>query len=107
MYDFNTENDDTDYQSGQEFHEDYTLGYHINKQWAAGIGGYYYCQMTNDELDGEKVGTDGFEGRVFAVGPVVQYGYKNMNFILKWQPEIEARNKPEGDKFWFNFVYAF
>ncbi len=42
MYDFNTENDDTNYQSGQEFHFDYTVGYHIGKQWAVGLGGYYY-----------------------------------------------------------------
>jgi hypothetical protein len=37
----------------------------------------------------------------------VQYGYKNMSFTLKWQPEFEARNRPEGDKFWFNLAYAF
>jgi hypothetical protein len=30
-----------------------------------------------------------------------------MSFTLKWQSEFEARNKPEGDKFWFNLVYAF
>jgi hypothetical protein len=107
MYDFNTKNGDTEYQSGQEFHTDYTIGYHLNKQWAMGIGGYYYDQTTNDKLDGNVLGNGGFEGRVFAVGPVVQYGYKNMSFTLKWQPELEARNKPEGDKFWFNLVYAF
>lgn len=107
MYDINTENDDTKYKSGQEFHMDYTIGYHVNKQWAFGIGGYYYYQTTEDEQNGAKVGPDGFEGRVFSIGPVVQYGYKNMSFTLKWQPEFEARNKPEGNKFWFNFVYAF
>ena len=46
MYDFNTENEDTNYQSGQEFHFDYTIGYHVNKQWAVGIGGSYYYQTT-------------------------------------------------------------
>jgi hypothetical protein len=107
MYDINTENTDKKYRSGQEFHTDYTIGYHIDKKWAAGIGGYYYYQMTNDELNGNKVGSDGFEGRVFSIGPVVQYAYKNMSFSLKWQPEFEARNKPEGNKFWFNLVYAF
>nr|HPG72462.1 transporter [Syntrophales bacterium] len=33
MYDINTENDDTKYRSGQEFHVDYTVGYHIGKEW--------------------------------------------------------------------------
>lgn len=107
MYDFNTENDDTNYESGQEFHTDLTIGYHINKSWAVGIGGYYYDQTTDDEQDGVKVGSDGFEGRVFSIGPVAQYSYRNMSFTLKWQSEFEARNKPEGDKFWFNLVYAF
>jgi hypothetical protein len=107
MYDINTENDDTKYRSGQEFHVDYTVGYHIGKEWAVGIGGYYYYQTTEDEDHGSKVGSDGFEGRVFAVGPQVQYNYRNMSFTAKWQPEFEARNKPEGNKFWLNFVYAF
>jgi len=107
MYDFNTENDDTNYKSGQEFHTDCTVGYHINKSWALGIGGYYYDQTTEDEQDGVKAGSDGFEGRVFAIGPVARYRYRNMSFTLKWQSEFEARNKPEGDKFWFNLVYAF
>lgn len=105
MYDFNTKNDDTEYKSGQEFHFDYTVGYHINNQWTAGIAGYYYHQMTEDEINGAKI--DDFEGSVFAAGPVVQYAYKNMNVTLKWLPEFEARNRPEGDTFWLKFTYAF
>jgi len=105
MYDFNTENSDTNYRSGQEFHFDYTIGYHI-KSLAVGIGGYYYRQITDDELN-DATYADGFKGRVFAAGPQVQYGYKNMNFTIKWQREFEAENKPEGDKFWFKFMYAF
>ena len=104
MYDFNTENDDTKVQSGQEFHVDYAVGYHIGKEWIVGLNGYYYQQVTEDEQNGNDVGN---KGRVFAIGPAVQYNYKNMSFTAKWQPEFEARNKPEGNKFWFNFVYAF
>ncbi len=106
MYDFNTENNDTHYTSGQEFHFDYTVGYHIDKAWAVGLGGYYYYQTTDDEQNGVTVG-DGFQGRAFALGPQVQYNYKNLSFTLKYQHEFEVRNKPEGDKVWFNLVYAF
>jgi hypothetical protein len=106
MYDFNTKNQDTNYLSGQEFHFDYTIGYHI-KKWAFGLGGYYYRQTTNDELNGAKVGPDGFKGEVFALGPQVMYDYKNMSFTLKWQPEVNAENRPEGSKLWFKFMYAF
>ncbi len=106
MYDFNTKNNDTNYQSGQEFHFDYTIGYHIDKQWAVGLGGYCYIQTTNDEQNGVTP-PDGFKGQVYAIGPEAQYSYKNMNFTLKWQYEFDAKYKPEGNKFWFNFVYAF
>ncbi len=105
MYDFNTENNDTDYLSGQEFHFDYTLGYKIDN-WRLGLGGYYYKQITNDELDGHKY-LDGFKGQAIALGPQVKYEYKNMSFTLKYQIETEVENKPEGQKFWFKFIYSF
>lgn len=106
MYDFNLKNSDTNYRSGQEFHFDYVVGYHLGN-WAFGAGGYVYHQTTDDEADGVSVGTDGFQGRVYSVGPVLSYGFRNMSFTLKWQSEFKAENKPEGDKFWFKFLYAF
>lgn len=105
MYDFNTENDDTNYLSGQEFHFDYTLGYHTGP-WALGVGGYYYQQTTNDELNGQTF-LDGFKGRVFAIGPQAKYDYKNMAFTLKYLAETGAENRPEGNTLWFKFLYAF
>lgn len=106
MYDFNTKNDDTDYQSGQEFHLDYTLGYHTGP-WSLGVGGYYYQQSTDDELHGDRFGDHGFKGKAFAVGPQVKYGYKNMAFTLKYLFETEVENRPEGNGLWFKFLYAF
>ncbi|MCX7914043.1 MAG: transporter [Thermodesulfovibrionales bacterium] len=106
MYDFNTKNKDTNYKSGQEFHFDYTLGKRL-QNWHLGIGGYYYKQLTSDKLNGQRVLPDGNKGRAFAIGPQAKYDYKNMSFVLKYQKEFEVKNKPEGDKFWFKFVYAF
>jgi hypothetical protein len=106
MYDFNTKNTDTNYRSGQEFHFDYTLAYHIDK-WSLGLGGYYYKQITDDKINGTKFGTDGFKGQAVALGPQAKYDYKNMSFTLKYQKELAVENKPEGDKFWLKFVYAF
>ncbi len=107
MYDFNLENPDTDYRSGQEFHVDYTAGYHVDKNLAVGVGGYYYYQTTDDELDGDKYGADGFKGRVVAAGPQAAYSCKNMSFTIKWLKEFEARNRPQGNSFWGKFLYAF
>ena len=106
MYDFNTENDDTKYRSGQEFHFDYLVGYKFNP-WGIGLSGYYYKQITDDKKSGETAQPDGFKGQVFAIGPSIKYDYKNMTFNIKYQREMSVENKPEGDKFWFKFVYAF
>ena len=109
MYDINTENTDSffggDYQSGQEFHFDYALGQKVGNL-ELGIGGYYYKQFTNDELNDQKY-LDGFKGQALAFGPIVKYGYKNMSFTLKYQHETAVENKPEGEKLWFKFLYAF
>jgi hypothetical protein len=107
IYDINLKNTDTEYKSGQEFHCDYTLGYHVNKYLTLGAGGYYYQQTTDDKLNGNKVGTDGFRGRVISVGPQAAYNYKNMAFTLKWQKEFAVENRPEGNNFWFKFLYVF
>lgn len=104
MYDFNFENSDTNYKTGQEFHFDYTVGQKFGN-FTAGIGGYYYTQVTDDELNGVKVAN--MEGRAFAIGPQIKYDYKGMSFIGKWQHELDVENRPEGEKFWFKFIMAF
>lgn len=104
MYDFNTKNTATDYRSGQEFHFDYTLGKKINNM-NIGVGGYYYKQITDDALGGETVHDN--KGQVFAFGPQFRYGLKNMAFTLKYQWETLAKNRPQGEQFWFKFMYAF
>jgi hypothetical protein len=105
MYAINTENNATNYQSGQEFHADYTLGYHTGP-WKLGIGGYYYQQTTDDELNGRTF-LDGFRGRAFAIGPQFQYGYKNMAVTVKYLAETAVENRPEGGGLWVKFLYAF
>lgn len=109
MYDFNTRNDDTKYKSGQEFHFDYTVAKHINKDWTVGIGGYYYKQTTDDELNGRSTNVPGQgkgnRGQVFAVGPQVQYNYGKLSFIGKYHIETNVKNRPKGNKAWFKLIY--
>lgn len=106
MYDINTKNKDTQYDSGDEFHFDYTIAKKINNV-TVGIGGYYYKQISDDKLNGVKFGVNGNRGAAFAYGPQVKYDHKNMSFILKYQTEDAVKNKPEGDKLWIKFIYAF
>ncbi|NTV49957.1 MAG: hypothetical protein HGA20_09980 [Geobacteraceae bacterium] len=106
MYDINTKNTDTEYASGQEFHFDYATAYHMGP-WTMGATGYFYKQVTNDEANGVKVGTDGYKGQVFAVGPTIKYDYKNMSLEAKYQKEMLVENRPEGDKYWLKLIWAF
>src|SRR3972149_1725640 len=106
MYDFNTKNSDSGYLSGQEFHFDYTLGKKFGPL-SVGVGGYYYKQITDDELNGEKVEPDGFKGQAIAAGPQIKYDWRNISLILKYLTEFEVENRPEGNDLWIKFVYAF
>lgn len=106
MYNIKTRNDDTDYQSGDEFHMDYLIGQHFGP-WAVGLGGYYLTQTTNDELNGQKVDPDGKRGQVFAFGPAVKYDHQGMSFVGSWNYETDVENRFQGNKFLFKFITAF
>ncbi|WP_415250686.1 transporter [Sulfurimonas sp.] len=103
MYDFNRENSDTNYKSGEEFHFDYTVGKHINKDWTVGVGGYYYKQITDDEQNGATIANN--KGQVIAVGPQVQYNYGKLSLIAKYHIETNVKNRPKGNKAWFKLIY--
>jgi hypothetical protein len=106
MYDINTRNNATDYRSGNEFHTDYTIAKHIGP-WSLGVGGYWYQQVTNDEIGASYAGQHMQKGSAIAVGPQLKYDYKNMSFSLKYQMEAETSNRPEGNNLWAKFMYAF
>lgn len=105
MYDFNTENTDTKYTSGQEFHFDYATAYHLGP-WTMGATGYFYKQVSNDH-GGTAALNDGNKGQVFAAGPTIKYDYKNMSLELKYQKEMLVQNRSEGDKYWLKLIWAF
>lgn len=107
MYTMNTENDKTDYHSGDAFHTDYTIAQHFGPL-AVGVGGYFYTQTTEDEQNGQTVGVDGVKGQVFAIGPQVKWDVKQgLSLVGKWQHEMEVENRPQGDKFWAKLMMAF
>jgi len=100
MYSIHSENDDTKYQSGDEFHMDYGVNKH-NGPWSYGIGGYYLKQLGNDKQNNVSVGK---KGKVFAVGPQANYTHNGMQFIFKWQNESSVENRFGGDIVWFKFI---
>lgn len=71
---YNFENPATDYKTGTEFHLEYAAVQNFSKQFAIGINGYFYDQVTGDTGAGANLGS--FKGRVAAIGPVVNYNFQ-------------------------------
>ncbi len=90
---------------GQEFHFDYLAGYHPNDNWTVAAVGYFYQQITDDEIRGDDVTSR--KGRVFAIGPGVKYDRENVSFIGKVYFETLAENRNEGVSAFFKVIYKF
>ena len=110
--DFNTENNDTDYQTGDQFHIDMTVAQHLPLgKGLIGIGAnaFYYQQITGDSGSGAVLGD--FEGRTVGVGPVLSYimkvGKTDVSAEVKWLPELDVEHRLKGDYVWFKLAMMF
>jgi hypothetical protein len=108
-YNYNTENPDTDYQTGQELHIDYMINQFLSESWAIGIQGFYYKQLTGDSGDGAILGD--FKAEAAGIGPAILWNTKVANqevsFIVKWLHEYHAENRLEGDHIFISFAMSF
>lgn len=104
MYNYKFENEDTNYQSGDEIHIDYTVAKTFADNWTAGLGGYYVAQIEDDELNGADVGN---RSHVLAIGPQIKYQSGATSFIAKWHHEVFAENAFQGDRFILKMVTPF
>ena len=110
--DFNTENPDTQYQSGSVFHLDGTLAQHIPLAGGfvgLGVNGFWYDQVSGDSGAGARLGA--FEGMTTGLGPVLSYARKLGKVDLvaqaKWLREIDTQRRLEGDIFWLRIAVKF
>ena len=105
---YNFQNPDTDYRSGIDFHLDMAASQFLSKQFAIGIVGYAYQQMTADSGSGNRVGA--FRSRVFGVGPQLSYifpvGDAQGVLNLKGYKEFAAEHRPEGWNVWLTFAIS-
>ncbi len=96
---FNTENDDTDYQTGTEFHLDFTANQFLSETFALGIRGYYYNQFTGDSGSGARLGD--FQGESFGLGPgfiwFPAFADGKLAVLGKWIHDFDATNRFESD----------
>ena len=105
-YIYNTENDDTDYQTGQEIHFDAAMNQFFSENFAVGIHSFYLKQITGDSGSGALLGD--FKAEALGVGPAVFWSTRiwgrDVSFIAKWLHEIHAKNRLEGDHIMASFA---
>jgi len=95
----NTENNDTDYKTGAEFHLDFTANQFLSKTFALGVRGYYYDQVTGDSGSGAVLGS--FKSESFGMGPGFLWtpaaaGGK-LAIAAKWLHDFHAKNRFDSD----------
>ncbi len=99
QYIMNGRNNQTLYQSGNEFIWEYDAMQNITKKIAIGGNGYYYQQTTNDVQNG-LVTADGNRGRDVTVGPEIRAQVGRAVLIAKYQKDTLVRNRTIGSGFW-------
>jgi hypothetical protein len=95
----NTENEATNYRTGDEFHLDFTANQFLSETFALGIRGYYYQQVTGDSGSGAILGS--FKSESLGIGPGFFWTPKfaGGKLILqgKWLHDLEADKRFKSD----------
>ena len=103
----NAPNTATNYQSGAELHFEWAVNQHFPLGLAAGVGGYFYQQVTDDHGSGDQLGA--FRGRVAAVGPLLSYalkaGAQEVDFSARWFHDFAVQNRVHGDLIYAGFSF--
>jgi hypothetical protein len=105
---YNFKNQDTQYQSGIDFHFDWGASHFLSKQVFVGLVGYAYQQITDDF--GQPPAFGGFRSRVLGVGPQIGYIFPvggMQGFLgLRGYGEFDAANRPSGWNTWLTFALS-
>lgn len=113
-YLYNFKNDDPSYafvgadeiQAGQALHANFATEYAFTPQLRLGINGYWLKQITDTEVDGEKV--KGRKEKVWAIGPGGMYSFSpNDHVVANAYFEQDAENRPEGTRMQVRYIHHF
>lgn len=103
----NGRNDATNYKSGTVVNTDFGVNYAAVDSMPNlffGINGFYTQQISDDKLDGIRVG-NGNRLSKFSIGPqIIYYVSPGVGILAKWQKEVMAENTTKGDRFWIQFT---
>lgn len=103
---FNGTNEDTDYDTGTEFHLEGSVAKAFSPAFSAGLQGYYFKQITGDSGAGATLGP--FEGEVIGLGATaalnVKMGRSPATFRVRAFKEFDATNRLEGEAFFLSLT---
>lgn len=109
---FNTENNTTGYSSGSVLHFDGSVQKLIpvgKGLFGFGAEAFYVEQVSGDSGGNALLGD--FKGRTVGIGPVFSFikplGKQMLVTELRWLPELNVKNRLEGDYIWLKAVYQF
>ncbi len=108
-YNYNTENKDTNYQTGQELHIDVVLNQFLSESFAIGVQAFHLQQINKDDHDQNIPGS--FKARATGIGPSLIWIPESLNgkamLTAKWIKEVEAENRLKGEHMFFTFAMSF
>ncbi len=98
-YAISFENEDTNYDTGDIFHNDSSVTVNFGKIGVGAVG-YAMIQTTGDSGAGAQLGA--FESRVYGAGPILTYTLGDnpvtaLTLVAKWYHDFGARRTFEGD----------
>jgi len=98
-YMINSENDATNYKTGDELHVDAMFNQFVSEEFALGVHGYFYQQVTGDSGSGAILGD--FKGQSYGIGPsflwMPKWGGGNFSVTGTWLHDLHATDRMEGD----------
>jgi hypothetical protein len=91
VFDFNTKNNTTNYQSGDVFYLDFTAGKSFGK-WTVGAGGNITQQFDNDVSRGVVVNGNGHKFQQILLGPYAGYDFGPVSLNARILQSVHAEN---------------
>jgi hypothetical protein len=105
----NTENPDTNYRTGTEFHFDFMLNQFLGDGFGIGFHGYVYDQLSGDSGSGAILG--GFKSESVGLGGALfwipDFADGRLSLVGKWIHDIDATNRLEADYGTLDLVLTF
>ncbi len=83
-----------DTQAGQASWVNFTTAYEVAPKWHVGINGYYFRQLTDNQVNGHTL--NGNKEQVLGIGPGAFWAYSHKNlFMFNLYTETAVKNRPK------------